>query len=295
MKEAVDSYKPDIVWFDCGFGGSLRAEHLGFYRNGKLTEQEEIFVSGYRSKYQREFLAHYFNLGERSKKEVELVYKTHDIPPGIGMWNMENGNIDGLSHQPWMSDVNMIDKGEDPEDYDWFYKEGAILKGADYLIPLLIDIVSKNGRMLLNVPPRANGSFPEEAVKTLEEIGNWLEVNKEAIYDTIPWVIYGEGPTEIKEGHYSDEGSGSLFGAKDVCFTVKGNNIYAIVLGWPGEQLRIRSMGSRGKLYDGEIKAVELLGHSGGLNFKQEPYFLTIDLPANKPCNYAYAFKCIVD
>lgn len=295
MKEAVDSYKPDIVWFDCGFGGSLRAEHLGFYRNGKLTEQEEIFVSGYRSKYQREFLAHYFNLGERSKKEVELVYKTHDIPPGIGMWNMENGNIDGLSHQPWMSDVNMIDKGEDPEDYDWFYKEGAILKGADYLIPLLIDIVSKNGRMLLNVPPRADGSFPKEAVKTLEEIGSWLEVNKEAIYDTIPWIIYGEGPTEIKEGHYSDEGSGSLFDVKDVRFTVKGNNIYAIVLGWPGEQLRIRSMGSRGKLYEGEIKAVELLGHSGGLNFKQEPYFLTIDLPANKPCNYAYAFKCIVD
>lgn len=286
MKEAITKYQPDISWLDTSFGGTVRGVNIGTYKNGKLISEDEIYMGGVRENYQRDYIAHFFNTAKANNQKVEVVYKEHDLPPGVGMRNFENGLTDRLEYDVWMTDIDLCSPTS------WFYKDNVGLKSANVVIDILADVVSKNGILLLNVPPKPDGSFADYIQRELFEIGDWLKINGEAIYGTMPWVTYGEGPSVLKKtGHYSERYPNAIYNEKDIRFTQKDNMLYAICLGWPGTEITIKSLGSRGKLYEGDIKSIELLGSDVVLDYSQKPYGLTIDLPMQLVDQNAIVFK----
>jgi alpha-L-fucosidase len=154
----------------------------------------------------------------------------------------------------------------------------------------LIDNVSKNGHMLLNVGPKPNGEIPEQARALLTGIGRWLDVNGEAIYGTTPWMTYGEGPTEMTKAGYFMEDEEVHYTAQDIRFTTKDNVLYAICLGWPEEQVVIESCHS---LYESEIESIRMLGVEQELTWSLTKKGLKIAPPDEKPCEDAYVFKIV--
>jgi alpha-L-fucosidase len=257
-KEVIDKYRPDMLWFDEGL--RFIQEH-----------------------YKREFLAYYYNKAEEWGKEVVVTYKRHDLPPGSGVIDLELGRFDKLTHHDWITDTT-VDDG-----CGWSYLHDAKYKTATELVHYLVDNVSKNGLMLLNVGPKPNGEISEEAKGLLLEMGRWLEVNGEAIYDTTPWMIYGEGPTQmIKAGMFSEDQE-VKYTKDDIRFTVKDDNLYAICLGWPGGEVIIKSMAE--KLYKSEINSVKMLGVDEELPWAMIKEGFTIKTPVVKPCKHAYVFK----
>jgi alpha-L-fucosidase len=256
--EVIDNFQPDLIWFD--FGIRFIEEH-----------------------YKREMLAYYYNQAAAWGKDVVVTYKWHDLAPGAGVIDLELGRFDKLTYHDWVTDTT-VDDG-----HGWGYLKETAYKSLPTLIHYLIDNVSKNGQMLLNVGPKPNGEIPEEAKVLLKGIGRWLEVNGEAIYGTAAWMTYGEGPTQMKKAGYFMEDEEVRYTAQDVRFTTKDDVIYAICLGWPSEPLTIDSLKV---LYAEEIAAVSMLGVEQPLTWsfnRQEG--LRINPPAQKPCEDAYVLK----
>jgi alpha-L-fucosidase len=154
-----------------------------------------------------------------------------------------------------------------------------------------VDIVSKNGALLLNIGPKSDGTIPESEEKILLEIGRWLETNGEAIYGTRPWKVYGEGPTKIVEGSMNDT-KRSAFTGQDIRFTAKGDVLYATLLAWPeGDKLTIRSLASGSDLCRSEIKEVSLLGSKDPVVWQRNADGFEVKLPNAKPCDNAFVLR----
>ncbi len=168
LTEVVDKYQPDLIWFD-------------------------FALEGIKEIYRLEFLAYYFNKAAEWDKEVEVTYKNYDFPPVVGVTDLEMGTMDELTYHEWLTDTSVDEQGS------WAYVQNVGFKSVNQLVDNLIDRVSKNGYLLLNVGPKSDGTIPEEAKDRLLGIGEWLKVNGEAIYGTTPWSIYGEGPTRMSE------------------------------------------------------------------------------------------------
>lgn len=256
-KEVIDQYSPDLLWFD--FGLEFIQEH-----------------------YKREFLAYYFNEAARRNQDVVVAYKYHNLAVGSGVVDLELGRFDELRYHDWITDTT-VDDGQ-----GWGYLFDARYKTPTSLIHYLIDNVSKNGYMLLNVGPTPKGEIPEEAKEILRQIGDWLAVNEEAIFDTTPWMVYGEGPTKMQKAGPFNEDQELKYSANDFRFTCRDDLIYAICLGWPGNDFVIRSMVS---LYPGEIKKITLLGDGKPLQWKLSEDGLYVERPEKKPCAHAYTLK----
>ena len=162
---------------------------------------------------------------------------------------------------------------------------------------MLIDIVSKNGNLLLNVPIKGDGSIDEKEEKILHEIGDWIQVNKEGIFDTRPWKTYGEGPsTEEKKPLNAagfNEDKENNYTARDIRFVKKGDAIYAHVLAWPKDgKIMIKSFGKKNNTVDPiTVKTVSLLGHPKKLVFKQDDEALSVTLPSDKPNQISLVLK----
>ena len=257
--EVIDKYRPDLMWWDFGLE--------------RVQEQ-----------YRQEYLAYYYNRAGEWKKEVVVTYKWNHLVPGAAVIDLELGRFKHQTYHDWITDSSVDDQGA------WSYVQDAGFKPVSALVHNLIDNVSKNGYLLLNVGPRADGTIPDEAKERLRGMGRWLAVNGEAIYGTTPWLIYGEGPTQMTtEGAFSEEQEVEYSG-QDLRFTVgRDNALYAICLGWPGERFTIASVAPH--LYESEIRSVTLLGHEGDLDWRLTSQGLTIEVPPERPCEHAYTFK----
>ncbi|UCC23227.1 MAG: alpha-L-fucosidase [Planctomycetota bacterium] len=215
--EVIDNYSPDFIWFDFA-----------------LDSIPEGYV--------KDFLAYYYNHAEAEGKEVVVTYKGNDLVPATGVRDLELGQEPRLTYHEWITDSTVDDRGA------WGYANDLIFKSPNRVIDNLVDRVSKNGYLLLNVGPKPDGTIPEEARELLLEVGEWLEINGDAIYGTSPWLIASEGPTNL--GDASAIGfneSNVVYTSKDVRFTVKGDNLYATFLAWPGEQAVIRTLRGEGE------------------------------------------------
>jgi len=203
--EVIDNYSPDFIWFDFA-----------------LDEIPEGYV--------KDFLAYYYNHADEKGKEVMVTYKGHDLVPGTGIRDLELGQMPHLTYNEWITDNSVDDRGA------WGYANDLTFKTPNRLIDNLVDRVAKNGYLLLNVGPKPDGTIPEGAREVLLEMGKWLDVNGEAIYETTPWMVAGEGPTNLEEAEeLGFNESGIVYTKDDIRFTVKGDNLYATFLDWPGE------------------------------------------------------------
>jgi alpha-L-fucosidase len=279
----------------------------------------------------KNFVAYYYNKALEREKDVIISYKHHDLPPGVGLYDLELGQEPELTHYDWITDTSIDDQGA------WGYIPDLNYKPVNRLVDNLVDRVSKNGYLLLNIGPKWDGTIPEDAKKGLLGIGNWLEVNGEAIYGTTSWVKSGEGPTGVEIG---DEGDAMFnesdinYTKEDIRFTVKGDVLYATILDWPGESVLIKSLlpadggdeeeeeemeeeedeeaGGEAEeedeeedededeeedfpgyyIYPNEIKSITMLGDGKKLKWKLIPgEGLKVQMPEEKPCDHAYVLK----
>ena len=261
--EIVDKYRPDLLYFDFGFNKPEFESH------------------------RRELAAWYYNRAAEWGKEVVLNYKKQAFPDGAAVLDLERKRLNHIREPVWQTDT-MVTKRS------WGYIGDDDYKSADQLVDMLADIVSKNGVLLLNVGPRADGTIEKKARDILAEIGNWLDVNGEAIYDTRPWHTFGEGPNLICRREKRSRPY-VPFTAEDVRFTTGADSIYAICLDWPGGELKIQSLSSRTFLSPGGISDVRLLGADQELKWSRDAGGLKIKLPAEQPCKYAFVFKIALD
>jgi alpha-L-fucosidase len=255
--EVIDRYQPDMLWFDFG-----------------LRRVQE--------NYKKEMLAYYYNKEAEWGREVVLTYKWHHLVPGVGVIDLELGRFDTLTYHDWITDTT-VDDGQ-----GWGYLRNARYKSVRTLVHYLIDNVSKNGNMLLNVGPKPDGEIPEEAQEVLLGIGEWLNLNGEAIYGTTPWMLYGEGPTKMRKAGNFMEDSEVQYTSADIRFTVKEDILFAILLGWPGKSVTIEALSG---LYQAEIESVRMLGIDQDLRWSLSLDGLEVQIPAEKPCRHAYVLK----
>lgn len=261
VKEVIDKYQPDYLWFDFGW-------------------REPEFEP-----YKKEFLAYYYNRALTWDKGVVVTYKGDDLPEGVAVLDLERGKLDTLSSVPWITDTSVDLKS-------WSYITKPQYKSVNILVDNLIDRVSKNGNLLLNIGPNPDGTIPDEQKELLFGIGDWLKVNGEAIYGTRPWKRYGEGPTIQAGGSFSETRDQSEFTPQDIRFTTKENALYVLALGWPEDgTIRAESLKAGVELPSGEIHAVSMLGSNEKIEWFRDESCLKLNFPEEKPCEHAFVFK----
>jgi len=259
LAEVIDHYHPDLIYLDS--------------RVMIIDEPTRM-----------NFLAYFYNQARAQGREVVMTYKNEDFAPGAGLLDLECGRMVSVTPYKWQTD--------DVMDWNsWAYLEKPNYKPAVRLVHQLIDIVSKNGNLLLDVGPKPDGTIPEPVKERLLQIGAWLELNGEAIYGTRPFRVFGEGPTQIKAGQFTEKELQD-FKPEDIRFTTKPGTIYATMLGWPanGEAV-IKSLAQDGGTSGETIRSVQLIGHRGELKWNRSANGLKVSLPEQKPCDYAWVLK----
>lgn len=248
--EIVDRQRPKVMYFDWWIQHSAAKPYL------------------------KKFAAYYYNRAVEWGQDAVINYKHDAYMFGSAVVDIERGQFADAKPYFWQSDTSMARNS-------WCYTDGNIYKSANEILCNLIDIVSKNGCMLLNVGPKADGTIAEQEKSLLREIGAWLRVNGEAIYKSRVWRVSGEGPTKADEGQFSD-GAEKTFTSEDIRFTVNGSCIYAIVLRYPENGVvKIKSLAdkdaSKLPVFHGIIKNVRVLGFSEKPEFKRTQEALIVE------------------
>lgn len=263
LMEVIDNYRPDIIWFDSWLD--------------EIPEQARY-----------EFAAYYFNRAHQWNRDVVIVRKQEDLPLQFSVLDHEKSRTSGASERAWMTD-DTISTGS------WCYTRNLQIKPVEKVVHALVDTVSKNGVVLLNISPMANGTIPEGQQKVLLELGRWMQINGEGIYETRPWKVYGEGPTREPEGGFSDSGKflNLAYSAQDIRYTRSkdGRTLYAICLGRPDNDLTLRAV----SVQSADSAVVSLLGSDETVPFTvnadQSLTIRTSQLKEWGPQNYSSVFK----
>lgn len=259
LVEVIDQYQPDLIWFDSW-----------------LHEIPE--------KRRAQFAAYYYNRAADWGKQVVITRKQNDLPTTFSLEDFEKGRANKLTEHWWLTD-DTISTGS------WCYTDNLGIKPTRRVLHDFIDIVSKRGCLLLNISPKADGTIPKNQRDVLLAMGRWLAVNGQAVYNTRPWNVFGEGPAKMKRG--GGFVGKVAYGPNDIRFTQSkdGRILYAIALGWPADALvldRVQIDGAAGG-------TVTLLGHDQPLEYHVRDGRLAIDMPnlseQHRPCRHAYALK----
>jgi alpha-L-fucosidase len=238
--------------------------------------------------------AHFYNSNMRDhdgKLEAVMTNKvlTEDQKKCM-VWDIERGQSNQIESFPWQTDTCIGAWHYDRSIYDRHR-----YKSTKTVIQTLCDIVSKNGNLLLNIPVRGDGTIDQDELAVVTGIADWMDVNRECIFDSRPWKVFGEGPATAGAAPIRaqgfNEGKGKPFTAEDVRFTTKGDTLYAIVMAWPEKQVQIKSLGTAAKNLDKGVTSVSLLGAKTDLKWKQSGDALAVDFPASKPCEHAFVLK----
>lgn len=256
--ELIDRCRPKLIYFDWWI------QNLAF------------------KPYLKKIAAYYYNRAAQWGVEVTMNYKREAFPPGVATFDVERGALTDISPVPWQTCTAI---GKD----SWGYTAGNEFKNSRQIICDLIDIVSKNGRMLLNVGPRADGTITEEETRVLKDLGAWMAVNGEGIHGTSPWKWFGEGSVNAQSGFFMD-GDEKAFTAEDFRFTYGKGCIYAFQLRPDGKDVTIRTLAAKG-MYDFCLEKAELLGYPGPLETKRSGEGLRISLPGNVSTKFPLCFR----
>ncbi len=257
ISNMIDRYHPDLL-----------------YSDSPLPYPDEVG---------RQLLAHYYNdnLAQHGG-HLEAVYNCKQTSEGRWVQDLERGVMDGIDPHPWQTDTCV---GQ------WYYKTGVKYKSSATVIQMLADIVSKNGNLLLNFPPRPDGTLDADELKILNGMAAWTAINGESIFGTRPWKIYGEGPSKVAKAGNFNEGK-LQYTAGDIRFTQSkdGKILYAIALGWPVDgKLVVKSLASAA----GKISELSMLGHADRSAWKQTVGGLIITLPPQKSGDNIFVVKII--
>jgi alpha-L-fucosidase len=231
-----------------------------------------------------QFAAFYYNYAAANGYVGVINFKDYALDWKSAVRDFERGQQDKIIADHWQTDTSISDKS-------WGYIENDTFKSPEFLVHQLVDIVSKNGNLLLNFGPRSDGTIPDEIKTRLLAMGAWLKVNGEAIYGTTPWKTFGEGPTQVVGGAFHDTDT-KPYTAEDFRFTAKGSTVYAIGMACPADgKGTIHALGTAHEGAALGIGSVELLGSPEKVTWNQGGDALTVQLPANAACKYAYALK----
>ena len=268
IKDLVDNYEPDLLYTDGGI---------------------------YYEEYGLSIVANHYNLSARRHGgRVEAVYTSKtagDCETGTCVLDFERGVAGGIAANPWQTDTCI---GE------WHYNREAKYKTPKRVIDMLVDIVSRNGNLMLNFPLPNSGALDDQELKILDEITRWMAVNSEGIYATRPWKIYGDGPVASappatgRRGSAFNEQTRKDLTAEEVRFTTKGNTLYAFVMGWPEKQAVIKPLATSSGVAQTKVKHVELLGFKGKVKWTQDEKGLAVQMPQQKPSDHAIALKIAI-
>lgn len=240
--ELIDNYRPSVLYFDW------------WIHNHSFKP------------YLKKMCAYYYNRAEEWGKEVTINYKHEAFPPTVATFDVERGGLSEISPNYWQTDT-AIGK------YSWGYRKDNEYKSSRQVVCDLVDIVSKNGNLLINVGPKPDGTFTEEETKVLLDMGKWLKVNGEGIYETTFWKFFGEGEINAESGYFKDNDE-KAFTEKDFRFTYKNGYLYAFQMR-PSETVEIKSLRKHGKR-DYFIESVQLLGNDKKLEFTRDETSLKI-------------------
>ena len=261
--DLIDKYNPDLVYFDdtalplwpISDAGLRIAAHL-YNKSLEKNETVQTVVTGK-------------ILDEQQRKAM--------------VWDIEKGQSNNIEPLPWQTDTCIG---------NWHYDRGVYndkrYKSAKTVIHTLVDVVSKNGNLMLNIPVRGDGSIDELERKIVEEIGVWMKLNSKSIYSTRPWKIFGEGPQQESAAALTaqgfNEGKGKPYTFKDIRFAQKEDILYATVMAWPEDgKILIKSLGKESKYHPQKIKKIKLLSTGEKLKYKQHSDFLEVYFPNDQP------------
>jgi alpha-L-fucosidase len=272
--DLIDKYNPDMIYFD-----------------DTALPLWPVSDAGLR------IAAHMYNKSLKKNKTVQTVVtgKILDAQQKKALvWDIEKGQGNDIEPLPWQTDTCLG---------NWHYDRGVYerkeYKSAKTVIHTLIDAVSKNGNLMLNIPVRGDGSIDELERQIVKEIGVWMKLNSKSIYGTRPWKIFGEGPQLGSAGALTaqgfNEGKGKPFTSEDIRFVQKDKILYATVMAWPESGTAIiKNLGKSNLHHIEEIREIRLVSTGQKLKFKQNSNSLEVYFPNQKPeASYANALEIL--
>ena len=278
--DLINKYRPDMVYFDDSVLPLYPVSDLG------LAIAAHLYNSSMQWQKERTGIL------PGNADAVLFGKKLDDKQRQCLVWDIERGVSSAVEPFPWQTDTCIG---------SWHYKRAVYTTGsyksAKTVIQMLVDIVSKNGNLLLNIPVRGDGSIDDKEEALLEDIAAWMDVNKECIFGTRPWKIFGEGAAytdaPLKAAGFN-EGKGKAFTAADIRFTTKGDVLYVIALGRPDKQICVKSLGSSSSLMDKKIQSVQLVNSAVKISWEQKADGLVIEPPADGTSDIATVFKLVL-
>jgi alpha-L-fucosidase len=245
INEVVDTYAPDIIWFDS-------------------------WLDSIPENYRQKMVAHHFNTAVARGQKPLVAYKQEDLPANVGVLDMEQGGKTELSEDYWLTDITLSFGS-------WCYTTGQTYKTPEMVIRNMIDVWSKRGIVLLNISPKADGTIPEEQRNVLTSIGKWIEKHKEAVYETRAYSAFGYGTAEIEKSQFGGQSATMAYNQNDIRFALSKDkkHLYIYVLGLPAahSDLEIRNA------IEPKIKQVSVVGSGVELKWSVTDGKLTIKTP----------------